>query len=64
MDQIYQVDQIEILLIVKFQTIDFSKIPHELFAKALEIFETRVLVNDNLCGKVISSLEFLIKFEI
>ena len=29
----------------------------ELFAKALQSFETCVLVNNNLCGKLFSSLE-------
>ena len=35
----------------------------EPFAKALRIFETCVSVNDNLCGKSVSSLEFLIEFD-
>ena len=30
--------------------------------KALRIFETYVLVNDNLCGKLVLSLELSIKF--
>ena len=30
----------------------------EVFAKALRSFETCVLVNNNLCGKLFSSLEF------
>ena len=34
----------------------------EPFAKVLQIFETRVLVNNNWSGKVVSSLEFPIKF--
>ena len=33
------------------------------FTKALQIFGICVLVNKNLCGKVVSSLEFLIKFD-
>ena len=33
------------------------------FAKALWIFETCVSVNNNLCGKLVSSLEFPIKFD-
>ena len=35
----------------------------EPFAKALRIFETYVLVSNNLCGKLVSSLEFPIKFD-
>ena len=35
----------------------------EPFAKALRIFETCVSLNDNLCGKSVSSLEFLIEFD-
>ena len=35
----------------------------EPFAKALRIFETCALVNNNLCGKLVSSLEFPIKFD-
>ena len=34
----------------------------EPFTKDLRIFETYVSVNNNLCGKLVSSLEFLIKF--
>ena len=37
-------------------------IADEPFAKTLRIFEACVSVNNNLCGKLISSLEFLIKF--
>ena len=33
------------------------------FAKALGIFETCVLVSNSLCGKLLSSLELLIKFD-
>ena len=33
------------------------------FAKALQIFETCILVNNDLRGKLVSSLEFLIKFD-
>ena len=33
------------------------------FANALQIFETCVSVNNNLCGKLVSSLEFPIKFD-
>ena len=33
-----------------------------LFQKALRIFETYVSANNNLCGKLVSSLEFPIKF--
>ena len=35
----------------------------EPFAKPLHIFETCVSVNNNLCGKLVSSLEFPIKFD-
>ena len=35
----------------------------EPFAKAFENFETCVLVNNNLCGKLVSSLNFPIKFD-
>ena len=35
----------------------------ELFAKALRSFETCVLVNNNLCGKLFSSLEFPTTFD-
>ena len=34
----------------------------EPFEKALRIFETCILVNNNLCGKLVLSLELLIKF--
>ena len=33
------------------------------FSKALRIFETCVLVNNNSCGKLVSSLELPIKFD-
>ena len=35
----------------------------EPFAKTLRIFETCVLVNNNLCGKLVLSLELPIKFD-
>ena len=35
----------------------------ELFVKALQSFETSVLVNNNLCGKLFSSLESPIKLD-
>ena len=35
----------------------------EPFAKALRIFKTCVSFNNNLCGKLVSSLEFPIKFD-
>ena len=35
----------------------------EPFAKDLRIFETCVSVNNNLCGKLVSSLEVRIKFD-
>ena len=34
----------------------------EPFSKALQVFETCVSVNNILCGKLVSSLEFPIKF--
>ena len=34
----------------------------EPFAKSLRIFEVYVSVNNSLCGKLISSLQFAIKF--
>ena len=39
------------------------KLADEPLAKALRISETCVLVNYNLCGKLVSSLEFSIKFD-
>ena len=36
---------------------------NEAFAKALRIFETCLSVNNNLCGKLVSSLELPIKFD-
>ena len=33
------------------------------FAKVLQILETCVSVNNKLCGKLVSPLEFLIKFD-
>ena len=35
----------------------------EPFVKALQIFETCVWANNDLCGKLFSSLEFPIKFD-
>ena len=35
----------------------------ESFSKALRSFETCVLVNNNLCGKLVSSLELPVKFD-
>ena len=35
----------------------------EPFAKALQIFENFVLLNNNLCGKLVSSLELPIRFD-
>ena len=35
----------------------------EPFSNALRIFATWILVNNNLCGKLVSSLELLIKFD-
>ena len=35
----------------------------QLFAKALQSFETCLLVNNNLCGKLFSSLESLTIFD-
>ena len=36
---------------------------YEPFSKALLIFKTCVLVNNSLCGKLVSSLELPIKFD-
>ena len=33
------------------------------FAKTLQIFQTCVLLDNRLCGKLVSSLEFPIKFD-
>ena len=38
-------------------------ITDEPFAKSLQIFETCILVNNNLCGKLVSSLELPMKFD-
>ena len=35
----------------------------EPFAKALQLFKTCASVNDNLCGKLVSSLEFPNEFD-
>ena len=35
----------------------------EPFVKVLKLFETCVLVNNNLCGKLVFSLDFPIKFD-
>ena len=54
---------LKILLIVLFYVTEFLKIftlADEPFAKALQIFENCALVNNNLCGKLVSSLEFQI----
>ena len=40
-----------------------SILADEPFAKALPTFETYVLVNNDLCGKLVLSLEFPIKFD-
>ena len=38
------------------------RLADEPFAKTLQIFQTCVSVINNLCGKLVSSLEFSIKF--
>ena len=49
---------IKIFLIVLFCGVfDNFILAEELFAKALRSFETCVLVNNNLCGRLFSSLE-------
>ena len=50
---------LNILLIVLFYATEFLKVllADQPFAKALRFFETCVLVNNNLCGKLFSSLE-------
>ena len=56
----------EFLLTVSFQAIKFFQnfiLADEPFAKALRIFGTCVLVNKNLCGKLVLSLELPIKFD-
>ena len=35
---------------------------YEQFAKVLRIFENCLLLENNLCGKLVSSLEFPVKF--
>ena len=57
--EVYQ----EIFVIVLFQTVDifyYFILAGELFAKALWSFETCPSVSNNLCGKLVSSLESLI----
>ena len=48
---------LETLLIVLFYPIDNFTLANQLFEKALQSFETCVLVNNNLCRKLFSSLE-------
>ena len=51
---------LQILLIVVFYAIEFFDnfiLAEELFPKALQILKTSVLVNNNLCAKLFSSLE-------
>ena len=49
---------LKIFLIALLYAIEFLIIlAEELFTKALRGFETCVLVNNNLCGKLFSSLE-------
>ena len=57
--------QLKILLIVLFHFLDFDnfKLPGQLFAKTLQSLEACVLVNNNLCGKLVSSLELPIVFD-
>ena len=59
---------LKILLIVLVYTIlfvftKFKFIVDELFAEALRSLETCLLVNDILCGKLLSSLELPITFD-
>ena len=55
-----------ILLIVLFSANEFLIIvlAKELFAKALQSFETCVLVNNDLCGELFSSLESPATFDV
>ena len=56
-------DQLEILPILDSWVCERFILVDETFAKALQIFETFVLVNNKLCEKLVSSLEFPIKFD-
>ena len=56
-------DQLEILPILDNWVCERFILVDETFAKALQIFETFVLVNNKLCEKLVSSLEFPIKFD-
>ena len=40
-----------------------SVLAYETFVKILQIFEHCVLVNNNVCGQLVLSLKFLIKFD-
>ena len=40
-----------------------SVLAYEIFVKILQIFEHCVLVNNNVCGKLVLPLKFLIKFD-
>ena len=47
---------LKILVILPYYAINFI-LADELFAKVLRSLETRVLVNNNLCGKLVSPFE-------
>ena len=49
--------------IPKYQVFENFILADEPFAKALQIFETCVSVNNILCRKLVSSSEFLTKFD-
>ena len=53
----------ELFLVLSCQTIAFLRILYQMVNHlALQIFETCVQVNNNLCGKLVSSLVLSIKF--
>ena len=54
-------EQLEILPILDNWVCEHFILVDETFTKALQIFETFILVNNKLCEKLVSSLEFPIK---
>ena len=54
---------LSIFVILDSWAFDYFLLVVELFPKALPIFETGVLVNNNLCGKLFSSSESWITFD-
>ena len=51
-----------IVLFYAFEFFDNFVLVEELFQKALQSFETSVIINNNLCVKLFSSLESLLTF--